>query len=123
MDNKSALLEESIDSLNERLQAEDDKKESLQNSEVQKERMSSNSTDDLSMSLDEKVKEIYQRCGFNDAGSTPGTLFMLSDIETRMEELLLNLEEIPDNYVKKAENQKEKKSRDLKHVHQHAVQL
>ena len=56
MGNKSALLEESIDSLNERLQAKDDKKESLQNIKVQKERISSNSTDDLSMSLGKKVK-------------------------------------------------------------------
>ena len=56
MGNKSALLEESIDSLNERLQAKDDKKESCQNNEVQKEQISSNSTDDLSMSLGKKVK-------------------------------------------------------------------
>jgi hypothetical protein len=75
----------------------------------------------LLQSLGEKVKEVYQRCGF-DSSSNPSTLFMLSDLEAQLEDLLSALELMPEEYVKKVEKEKEKKRRELKRIEQQAAQ-
>eukprot|EP00957_Ditylum_brightwellii_P016727 1258651-Ditylum_brightwellii.AAC.1 len=72
--------------------------------------------------LDEKVRQIYEHCGFSDAGSTPSTLVMLSDIEASMEKILHCIEKIPPECIKKAEKTKEKKRRELKRAQQQAAQ-
>ena len=71
----------------------------------------------LLKNLGDKVKEVYQRCGF-DSSSNPSTLFMLSDLEAQLEELLSDLEIMPEEYVKRAEKEKEKKRRELKRIEQ-----
>ena len=38
-----------------------------------------------------KVKEVYSRCGF-DVSTSPSTLFMLSELEARLEDLLAKIE-------------------------------
>lgn len=49
-----------------------------------------------------KVKIVYERCGF-DASSSPTTLYMLSDLEARLEDLLSDIAQMPQDYVAKAE--------------------
>ena len=50
----------------------------------------------------QKVKNVYERCGF-DASSSPTTLYMLSDLEARLEDLLSDIAKMPEEYVAKAE--------------------
>lgn len=45
---------------------------------------------------------MYERCGF-DASSSPTTLYMLSDLEARLEDLLSDIAQMPEEYVAKAE--------------------
>lgn len=49
-----------------------------------------------------QVKHVYERCGF-DASSSPTTLYMLSDLEARLEDLLSDIGQMPEEYVAKAE--------------------
>ena len=55
-----------------------------------------------SASLSQQVKHVYERCGF-DASSSPTTLYMLSDLEARLEDLLSHIGQMPEEYVAKAE--------------------
>lgn len=48
------------------------------------------------------MKNVYERCGF-DASSSPTTLYMLSDLEARLEDLLSDIAQMPQDYVAKAE--------------------
>lgn len=72
--------------------------------------------------LSKKVKEVYLQCGFNDAGSTPRTLFMLSEIEACMEGILSRIKSMPDDDFIKADKLKEKKRRESKRAQQQAEQ-
>lgn len=64
---------------------------------------------------------MYQRCGF-DSSSNPSTLFMLSDLEVQLEDLLTSLELMPEDYVKAVEKQKDKKRRESKRAEQKELQ-
>ena len=75
----------------------------------------------LLQQLHAKVADVYSRCGF-DAGSSPTTLFMLSDLEARLEFLLSAIGQMQEEYVIKAERDKEKKRRERKRAEQQ-VQL
>ena len=67
-----------------------------------------------------KVKRTYEQCGF-DAGTNPTTLFMLSDLEARLEDLLSTLAALPPDYVVRAEKEKEKRRRERKRAEQQAL--
>ena len=54
---------------------------------------------------------MYEICGF-DAESNPSTLTMLTDLEAKLEELLTQIEEMPEEYVEHAEKKKERERRD-----------
>ena len=71
--------------------------------------------------LHTKVRFVYEQCGF-DASSKPSTLFMLSQLESRLEELLAEVERMPTDYVVKSEKDKEKKRRERKREEQQALQ-
>lgn len=71
--------------------------------------------------LNSKVRMVYEQSGF-DASSKPNTLFMLSQIETRLEQLLTEIEKMPIDYVIKAEKEKEKRRRERKREEQQALQ-
>jgi hypothetical protein len=71
--------------------------------------------------LNAKVRSVYEQCGF-DASSKPNTLFMLSQLESKLEELLLDIERMPVDYVIKAEKEKEKRRRERKREEQQAMQ-
>lgn len=68
-----------------------------------------------------KVRYVYEQCGF-DASSKPSTLFMLSQLESRLEQLLTEIEKMPQDYVIKAEKDKEKKRRERKREEQQSLQ-
>jgi hypothetical protein len=71
--------------------------------------------------LHAKVRFVYEQCGF-DASSKPSTLFMLSQLESKLELLLTEIEKMPADYVIKAEKDKEKKRREHKREEQQALQ-
>lgn len=71
--------------------------------------------------LHTKVRFVYEQCGF-DASSKPSTLFMLSQLESKLELLLTEIEKMPADYVIKAEKDKEKKRREHKREEQQALQ-
>ena len=48
--------------------------------------------------LNSKVLNVYEQCGF-DVSSKPNTLFMLSQLESKLESLLLDIEKMPQEYV------------------------
>lgn len=71
--------------------------------------------------LNVKVRHVYEQCDF-DASSKPSTLFMLSQMESRLELLLQDIERMPADYVIKAEKEKEKRRRERKREEQQALQ-
>jgi len=71
--------------------------------------------------LNTKVRYVYEECGF-DASSRPSTLFMLSQLESRLELLLTEIEKMPDDYIIKSEKEKEKKRRERKREEQQRLQ-
>ena len=72
--------------------------------------------------LSDKIHEVYHRCGYSDAGSIPSMLYMISNIEANMEEIMLSIKDIPSEYVTKAEKIKGKKRREWKRAQQQAIQ-
>lgn len=75
-----------------------------------------NTHSDIFMNLGQKVKEVYSRCGFDDSGTTPTTLFMLSELEAKMGDLLMEINELPEKLVRKEMKDKEKKRREIKRL-------
>jgi len=71
--------------------------------------------------LHSKVQHVYEQCG-EDASSKPSTLFMLSQLESKLEKLLTEIEKMPTEYVIKAEREKEKKRRERKRLEQQELQ-
>jgi hypothetical protein len=68
-----------------------------------------------------KVKWVYEQCGF-DASTKPSILFMLSQLESKLEVLLTEISKMPQEYVIRAEKEKEKKRRERKREEQQALQ-
>ena len=109
MDKKTAALKRNIEELDSQIEAEEKKAAALRRraklstgEDAQKELL-----DDLKT----KVRGVYETCGF-DAESNPSTLTMLTDLEAKLEELLTEIEQMPEDYVEKAEKAKEKERRD-----------
>ncbi|GMH88802.1 hypothetical protein TrST_g6216 [Triparma strigata] len=121
MDQKTTSLEENIVDLKSQISGEESKKAQLARRIAKSAGHTQEKQEALLQSLGDKVKEVYQRCGF-DSSSNPSTLFMLSDLEAQLEDLLSALELMPEDYVKKVEKEKEKKRRELKRIEQQAAQ-
>jgi len=142
MDSHTSVLQQQIDELEQQLTAEDQRLKALrskraaasetavapkptvgakgaaaagggQQTQVEKER--------LLADLNSKVRNVYDLCGF-DASSKPSTLFMLSQLESKLEVLLQDIERMPVEYVIKAEKEKEKRRREHKRAQQQAQQ-
>jgi hypothetical protein len=122
LDDKTSSLEQNMEELNEQIHHEEYKAESLKVRVQQSTGDTQEKQEALLASLGEKVKDVYQRVGTNNTGSTPSTLVMLSELEAQLENLLSALEQMPPEYVKKAEKEKEKKRRDIKRNEQKASQ-
>ena len=98
MDQKTTSLEENIFDLKNQISGEENKKSQLARRIAKSAGHTQEKQEALLQSLGEKVKEVYQRCGF-DSSSNPSTLFMLSDLEAQLEDLLSALELMPEDYV------------------------
>jgi len=122
MNRKSSSLRENIDALQSQIRDEESKSEEL-SKRIQ---ISSGTTeehqDQLLSSLHGKVFEVYQKCGFDVSGGSPNTLFMLSELEAKLEDLLSAIEQMPEDYVAKAEKAKEKQRRERKRIEQQLEQ-
>ncbi|EQC37291.1 hypothetical protein SDRG_05515 [Saprolegnia diclina VS20] len=109
MNKKTQVLKQNIDDLREQINAEDEKANHLRQRAMAG--TGENVQERMLQELHDKVLEVYQRCGF-EADSNPNTLFMLTDLEARLEDLLSAIEHMPEDYVVKAEKEKEKERRE-----------
>mmetsp|Transcript_9230 Transcript_9230/g.19522 ORF Transcript_9230/g.19522 Transcript_9230/m.19522 type:complete len:542 (-) Transcript_9230:246-1871(-) len=122
MDGKTWALNENIDELKVQIDEEEAKAQQLSKSIQISSGDLQGRQDDLLKRLHRKVSSVYQQCGFDASGGTPNTLFMLSELEARLEDLLTSIDKMPVEYVKKAENMKEVKRREKKRAQQQADQ-
>lgn len=113
MTERTSALEANIRQLRNTVDREEGRGEELRQRANSRSGYSSRN-ENLLASLDGKVNEIYRCLGLSDAGSSPSTLFMLSDIEARMEDVLSSIDDMPADYVKKAEKVKGKQRRESK---------
>jgi len=133
MDSQTFELNKQINDLKSQISAEDQKIKSLMAKRLTSStaEMSQGVTGASSLTQQEKekllndlnlqVRMVYEQCGFN-ASSKPSTLFMLSQLETKLESLLADIERMPMEYVIKAEKEKEKRRRERKREEQQALQ-
>ena len=122
MDDKAVVLLESIQALKDKIAREEANAEEMKRRSAPTAGNRHQNEERTLKILREKVKQVYDVCRFNDGGSTPTTLSMLSDVESRMDEILTKLAALPDEYVKKSEKQKEKKYREMKRLQNQADQ-
>ncbi|KAF0699192.1 Aste57867_10244 [Aphanomyces stellatus] len=109
MNKKTQLLKQNIDELKDQIGVEDTKANHLR--QRAQAGTGENLQEKMLKELHDKVLVVYQRCGF-EADSNPNTLFMLTDLEARLEDLLSAIEHMPEDYVIKAEKEKEKERRE-----------
>lgn len=69
------------------------------------------SQDKLLESLSRKVQDVYRQCVGPQQESSLGTVQMLTVIEHQLDELLENLERVPQIKIEQAEKAKEKERR------------
>lgn len=84
---------------------------------------SQNREQNLMHHLTKKVKDVYLACGCTFSGTAPSMLFMLAEIEERMEKDIVRLGEMPEDNFKLANKAKEKKRREAKRALQQAGQM
>lgn len=142
MDSHTGVLQQQIDELQQQISNEEQRVKSLLNKRIastdeaaQKAKATPKETaastvvgiqnqqekERLLSELNTKVRTVYEQCGF-DASSKPNTLFMLSQMESKLEILLREIEQMPTDYVIKAEKEKEKRRRERKREEQQALQ-
>ncbi|KAH8077225.1 hypothetical protein JL720_10191 [Aureococcus anophagefferens] len=119
MDGKTALLKQNIDELELQIGAEENKAAQLRGRLQARAGETQGRQEKLLAQLHEKVRDVYQKCGF-DVGSKPSTLFMLSELEARLEQLLDHIETMSEGIMKE-EKDKEKKRRERKRQEQQAL--
>ena len=109
MDGKTSALSKNIKVLETQIYKEKEKAAALR--KRAKASTGEDGQKDLLEKLEEKVRHVYEKCGFN-AESKPSTLTMLTDLEARLEDLLTKIEQMPEDFVAKAEKQKENERRE-----------
>jgi hypothetical protein len=72
--------------------------------------------------LNIKVRKVCEHCDL-DVSSKPSTLFMLSQLESKLEVLLADIDKMPVEYVIKVEKEKEKRRRERKREEQQQLQI
>ncbi|CAM9243189.1 unnamed protein product, partial [Hapterophycus canaliculatus] len=102
MDTKTQALRSNIRELVDSIEVEDAKAEQLRKRIAASTGDTLDRQEELLRQLNKEVKHVYERCGF-DASSSPTTLYMLSDLEARLEDLLSDIAHMPEEYVAKAE--------------------
>ncbi|TMW55179.1 hypothetical protein Poli38472_013941 [Pythium oligandrum] len=109
MDRKTQALKSNIDELQGQITGEESKANQLR--QRSQSASSENAQERMLKELHDRVLEVYKRCGF-EAESNSSTLYMLTDLEARLEDLLSAIEQMPEEYVAKAEKEKEKERRE-----------
>lgn len=143
MDSHTSVLQQQIDELQNQIGSEEQRVKSLLNKRLAASDTSFNKSETMKSTkemktlessqnqmekekllaeLNNKVRDVYEQCGF-DASSKPSTLFMLSQMESKLEVLLQEVEHMPPEYVIKAEKEKEKRRRERKREEQQALQV
>ncbi|CAM9669420.1 unnamed protein product, partial [Scytosiphon promiscuus] len=102
MDTKTQALRSNIRELVDSIEVEEAKAEQLRKRIAASTGDTLDRQEELLRQLNKEVKHVYERCGF-DASSSPTTLYMLSDLEARLEDLLSDIAQMPEEYVAKAE--------------------
>ncbi|CAN0148743.1 unnamed protein product, partial [Ectocarpus sp. 8 AP-2014] len=102
MDTKTQALRSNIRELVDSIDVEEAKAEQLRKRIAASTGDTLDRQEELLKQLNKEVKHVYERCGF-DASSSPTTLYMLSDLEARLEDLLSDIGHMPEEYVAKAE--------------------
>jgi hypothetical protein len=87
----------------------------------QKEGVEEKEQEELANSVYLKVKEVYESCGF-DGSASASTLFMIGQLEQKLEQLLVEVANMPSSFVAKAEKEKEKRRREQKRLEQQIMQ-
>lgn len=109
MDRKTQALKTNIDSLQQQINQEEGKASQLRQRSFGG--TGENAQERMLKELQDRVLEVYKRCGF-DAETNSSTLYMLTDLEARLEDLLSAIDQMPEEYVAKAEKEKEKERRE-----------
>ena len=109
MDSKTSALSKNIKVLESQILKEREKAAALR--KRAKASTGEDGQKDLLEKLEEKVRYVYEKCGFN-AESKPSTLTMLTDLEAKLEDLLTKIEHMPEDFVAKAEKHKENERRE-----------
>ncbi|TYZ57661.1 hypothetical protein PybrP1_012514 [[Pythium] brassicae (nom. inval.)] len=109
MDRKTQALRLNIDELEAQIEQEEAKAGQLR--QRSQSGVGENAQERMLRELQDRVLEVYKRCGF-DAETNSSTLYMLTDLEARLEDLLSAIEQMPEEYVAKAEKEKEKERRE-----------
>ncbi|DBA02924.1 TPA: hypothetical protein N0F65_005951 [Lagenidium giganteum] len=109
MDRKTQALKMNIDELQQQISQEESKANQLRQRSLGG--TGENAQERMLRELHDRVLEVYKRCGF-EAETNSSTLYMLTDLEARLEDLLSAIEQMPEEYVIKAEKEKEKERRE-----------
>lgn len=128
MENQSQQQKQQIDDLQYQITREKHRTENLKQKRLKSSDLSNSSINNNQNSIDEneevlllelnkKVQSVYEQCGF-DSSSRPTTLFMLAQLESRLEVLLNEISLLPSEFVLKSEKEKEKKRRERKREEQ-----
>lgn len=109
MDKKTKVLKQNIDEL--QLQIREEERKAAHLRDRRHLGTGEDAQESLLKQLNTRVREVYRKCGFDDS-SNPATLTMLTDLEAKLEDLLSQIEAMPEEYVVKAEKMKEKDRRE-----------
>jgi hypothetical protein len=109
MDRKTHSLKSNIDELQQQISVEESKASQLKLRSQSA--TSENAQERMLQELHDRVLDVYKRCGF-EAESNSSTLYMLTDLEARLEDLLSAIDQMPEEYVARAEKEKEKERRE-----------
>lgn len=109
MKRKTDDLNTNINELMGQISVEDKKAKEMKDKSLGRE--GDKDQEELLNQLTAKICDVYTSCGF-DASANPSTLTMLTELEAKLDELLLKMDEMDPDYVMSSEKEKEKERRD-----------
>jgi len=132
MDSRTGVLELQITDLASHISAEEQRTKTLMHKKTQATGTQEHKTAESEVSqvdkermlfdLNLKVRHVCEQCDL-DVSSKPSTLFMLSQLESKLEVLLADIDKMPVDYVIKVEKEKEKRRRERKREEQQQLQI
>ncbi len=137
MDERTGSLEDQINDLQGYISSEEQRAKALMHKKTEslgstqahtsvtsgaESEQSQNEKEKMLYELNLKVRHVCEQCEL-DVSSKPSTLFMLSQLESKLEVLLADIEKMPVDYVIKVEKEKEKRRRERKREEQQQLQI